>query len=106
MGSFCWGACREAGAPFLTSGKETEQGYKACASMSKLSQRYGEKRLETACECLLEISSAPSIRSLNTILKNVQDKLIHPQQAPKPEKKQPHGITRGAAYFRKGGESK
>ena len=91
---------------FLTSGKETEQGYKACASMSKLGQRYGETRLEKACECLLEISSAPSIRTLNTILKNGQDKLIHPQQAPKPEKKQPHGITRGAAYFRKGGEFK
>ena len=55
---------------FLTSGKEPEQGFKACASMRKLEERYGAKRLENACGRLLAFSSSPSVRVLNTILKN------------------------------------
>ena len=55
---------------FLASGKAPEQGYKACAGMTKLAERYGEKRLERARERLLAFTTAPSIRTLNTILKN------------------------------------
>ena len=53
---------------FLTSGKETEQGYKACASMTKLADRYGTAQLENARERLLAFTSTPSIRTLSTIL--------------------------------------
>lgn len=35
---------------FLTSGKEAEQGFKACASLTNLGNRYGAERLEDACE--------------------------------------------------------
>lgn len=45
---------------FLTSGKEPEQGFKACASLSKLADRYGNKRLEKACERVLNYSSLPT----------------------------------------------
>ena len=31
---------------FLSSGSEPEQGYKACASLTKLADRYGHNRLE------------------------------------------------------------
>lgn len=91
---------------YLTAGKASEQGYKACASLMKLGDRYGKKRLETACERLMAYSSTPSVRNLSSMLKNEQDK---PAEKPKPQQpsEQPiHGFTRGAAYFRKGGEQK
>ena len=91
---------------FLTSGKETEQGYKACASMTKLADRYGTARLENACERLLAFTSTPSIRTLSTILKNGQDKVAAPKEPEAPRADTQHGITRGAAYFRRGGGSK
>lgn len=92
---------------FLTNGKAPEQGYKSCASLTKLAKRYGAKRLESACERLLGFTAAPSIRSLNTILKNGQGKFppgAAVQEGQRNERQ--HGITRGAAYFHKGGASK
>ena len=91
---------------FLTSGKESEQGYKACASMTKLADRYGAARLENACERLLAFTSTPSIRTLSTILKNGQDKVTVPKAPEAQKSKTQHGITRGAAYFRRGGDGK
>lgn len=89
---------------FLTSGKEPERGYKYCASLTKLSHRYGPIRLENACKRLLSFSPAPSIRTLSTIRKNGQDRA---QQEPTVQKEPvQHGITRGADYFRKGGNSR
>lgn len=89
---------------FLTGGKEPEQGYKYCASLTKLSDRYGPIRLENACKRLLSFSNTPSIRTLSTILKNGQDRA---QQESAPQKMPvQHGITRGADYFRKGGGSR
>ena len=91
---------------FLTSGKAPEQGYKSCASLTKLAERYGAKRLESACERLLAFTAAPSIRTLHTILKNGQDKLPGSAAQEGQRDDRQHGITRGAAYFRKGGVSK
>ena len=53
---------------------------------------------------LLAFTQTPSIRTLNTILKNGQDKAEAPVEETKSDTQ--HGITRGAAYFRKGGASK
>ena len=89
---------------YLTSGKEPEQGYKYCASLTKLADRYGPVRLENACQRLLSFSSTPSIRTLSTILKNGQDRVQAPSEPPKATVQ--HGITRGADYFRRGGGSK
>jgi len=85
---------------FLSLGREVEQGFKACASLIKLSERYGAKRLEKACERLLAFTQTPSIRTLTTILKNGQDKVQVTTQETIPNKQ---GITHGADYFRKGG---
>lgn len=90
---------------FLTSGKEPEQGFKACASMTKLAERYGNKRLEDACGQLLPITSTPTIRTLSTLVKNGQGTAASENTQPRQETIQ-HGITRGANYFRKGGASK
>lgn len=100
---------------FLTGGREPEQGFKACTSMTKMAAKYGEKRLEEACSRLLLLSTPPSIRTLRTILQNNECRTAFSQSAnaditegnsedlpSMPE----HGIIRGAKYFRKGGASK
>ena len=91
---------------FLSIGKEPEQGFKFCASMTKLAERYGVQRLEKACGRLLAFTSSPSIRTLTSILKNGQDKVSMPEEKQNEKGTAHHGITRGAAYFRKGGTSK
>ena len=88
---------------FLTAGKEPEQGYKSCASLTKLCEKYGKKKLETACAEVLKHTSAPSLRLISTILKNG----IINQEEKKPEFKEnsnAYGITRGAAYYSKCGK--
>lgn len=89
---------------FLTSGTAPEQGFKACASLMKLGEKYGTQRLENACSQLLTYSSVPSIRNLGSMLKNGQDKT--PKTKPESADNSSHGFTRGAAYYRKGGEQK
>ena len=89
---------------YLTSGAAPEQGYKACASLMKLGEKYGSKRLENACGQLLAYSSVPSVRNLSSMLKNGQDRISAQKQEPIDNVS--HGFTRGAAYYRKGGEQK
>ena len=84
----------------LTSGSAAEQGYKACVSLRKLANRYGTKKLESACERMLAFTSSPSIRTIATLLKNSHepDKSVGQK-----ESGSKYGITRGAAYWKKGG---
>lgn len=89
---------------FLTSGSVPEQGYKACVSLTKLGKRYGgKKKLETACERMLAFSSSPSIRTIATLLKNSSELN---KSAVASDDSNKYGITRGAAYWKKGGEGK
>lgn len=88
---------------FLSSVQEVEQAYKACASLTKLGDRYGTDRMDKACERVLKYSSIPSIRNISTILKNGQDMLLCKETTSNKELKG-HGITRGAAYFKRGGD--
>lgn len=88
---------------FLTAGKEPEQGFKSCASLTKLCEKYGKKKLETACAEVLKHTSVPSLRLISTILKNG----IIKQEEEKPEVRRnsnAYGITRGAAYYSKRGK--
>ena len=89
---------------FLTSGRAPEQGYKACASLTKLGERYGRERLENACGQILAYSSSPSVRNIGSLLKNGQDRSTKPVEPDKPSVSNRFGITRGASYFRKGGD--
>ena len=91
---------------FLAAGKVPEQGYKACASLMKLGERYGGQRLEAACKHLAEHGLTPSIRNLNGILKSGQDQPAGKAGASKRSDPMGHGFTRGAAYFRKDGDEK
>ena len=88
---------------FLESGKASEQGYKSCASLTKMVDRYGHERVENACNRVLAYTSQPSIRNIATILKNRQDALKSESASPKAATVRSQGITRGADYFRRGG---
>ena len=88
---------------FLTSGKEAEQGYKSCASLTKLEKNYGAKRLEDACERVLALGSAPTIRNIGVLIKAASNRKEAEMQVPS-YSGESHGITRGAAYYSKGGQ--
>ena len=88
---------------FLNSGSVPEQGYKACVSLTKLGKRYGKKNLEAACERMLAFSSSPSIRTITTLLKNSKEPVKSVETTDESNK---YGITRGAAYWKKGGAGK
>ena len=87
---------------FLTSGKEAEQGFKACASLTKLGNRYGAERLEDACERVLRLTSAPTLRNISTLCKS--SSAYREADEPVARETGGHGITRGAAYYSKGGQ--
>lgn len=88
---------------FLTMHKVEQQGYKPCASLMRLADRYTTERLEHACAKALSYTPNPSIKNITTILKNGQDKVPKPTNT-KRNGGPSYGITRGASYFQ-GGES-
>ena len=88
---------------FLDSGKAPEQGYKACASLMKLGERYSKERLENACGRVLAFTTTPSVRNISSLLKNERTLPDNPQPE-QPKNINHYGITRGAAYFKKGDE--
>lgn len=67
----------------------------------KLGEKNGKEKLEYACERMLELSSVPSIRTIAVILKNGKEP---ERKTTSPADSEKYGITRGAAYFRKGGD--
>ena len=86
---------------FLTSGSTAEQGYKSCVSLQNLGKRYGKRKLEDTCERVLAFSSSPSIRTITTLLKNRREQ---DKPAEESDNSNKYGITRGAAYWKKGGD--
>lgn len=87
---------------FLYMHKVEQQGFKPCASLMRLADRYSVERLEKACEKALSYTPSPSLKNIITILKNGQDKVLI-SRSPDPARSS-KGITRGASYF-KGGEN-
>ena len=88
---------------FLTMHKVEQQGYKPCASLMRLADRYAPERLENACAKALGYTPNPSLKNITTILKNGQDKVPKPAVGNQ-SRSASYGITRGASYF-KGGEA-
>ena len=87
---------------FLTARQVEQQGYKSCMALLKLADQYSPLRLEAACKKALTFSLAPSLKSVQSILKSGQDKLCSEEPVqPKNETKQ-HRFTRGAEYYKRG----
>ena len=91
---------------FLTEGKEAEQGYKSCVSLTKLEKTYGTMRLEDACDRVLALASEPTVRNITLLIKTSGTRKDEPKPAADPitADTHSHGITRGAAYYSKGGQ--
>lgn len=81
---------------FLDSGREPEQGYKPCASLSRLCDKYGRSELERACGQVLDYANEPSIRIITAVLRS---KCSRERQQKQGSGNEHYGITRGAAYF-------
>ena len=82
---------------FLTSGKEAEQGYKSCASLAKLEKSYGSD---------LALASAPTVRNITLLIKTkpITRESAQDEAASVHRESVSHGITRGAAYYSRGGQ--
>ena len=112
---------------FQSFGKEPELGFKACASLTKLGEKYGVRKLDSACDEVFSYTQTPSIRLISTILKSGTGASTQSdskqsgkgrmakahgethKRAHKINTSKAYGIPRGAAYYsnlRKDGESK
>jgi hypothetical protein len=78
--------------------KIEQQGYRACMGVLKLCDKYGIKRLESACEKALSFTPNPSYKNIDSILKSGQDKIVPPVEKPHPIDES-YSFTRGAEYY-------
>lgn len=92
---------------FLNDGKEAEQGFKSCASLTKLNKTYGDERLEDACERVLALAAAPTIRNITLLIKTSSTPKEVQEAGGQFDNQDgsSHGITRGAAYYSRGGRA-
>ncbi len=75
-----------------------EQAYRACLGVLRLGNRYGELRLEKACERALLVG-ATRYRQIQTILENNMDKLPLPNAEPSQALPSHHENVRGSIYY-------
>lgn len=86
---------------FLESVKVPEQGYKSCASLSNMADKYSFQRLDDACARALSYTVAPNIKTIRTILQTGQDK-VKKELTSNPSAGSNYAFTRGANYFKGG----
>jgi transposase len=80
----------------LPSRRHPEQGYRSCLGILRLGERFGQQRLEAACQRALAIN-ARSYRSVESILTHGLD--AQPVTPPEPAPGLPHANLRGPEYF-------
>ena len=86
---------------FLESHRDSREGYASCVKLIKLADKYSAERLENACARVLSYTPHPSVKSINTILRNGFDKIKKEKR--KYDTGSQYGIVRGESYWR-GGE--
>ena len=84
---------------FLTMYAVEQQGYKARMALLKLTDKYPPERLESACQKALSYTPQPSYKSIQSILKSGQDKLLLEEPEPTMKKASQYSYTRGADYY-------
>jgi len=82
----------------LSAGAYPVQGYRRCLGILRLGKKYGEGRLESACERALALG-ALSYQSIQSILKTHSDKKPLRPQKPAPEPLPAHDNVRGPGYY-------
>lgn len=91
----------------LASRSIEQQSYKTCMGLLKLADKYSIVRLEEACRKSLTYTPRPSLKSVQTILKTGQDRLMEesdPKEPSRPGQASIFGFTRGSDYY--GGNKK
>jgi hypothetical protein len=83
----------------LASHKVEQQAYRSCMGLLKLADKYSPKMLEAACQKSLLFTPAPSYKSIKNILVTRGTELLVANESP--SNTTPHGITRGAGYYRR-----
>ena len=86
---------------FLSMYKVEQQGYKSCMALLKSADKYSSARLEAACKKALAFTPAPSLKSIQSILKSGRDKLPDEEDTPVTTKASQYSFTRGAGYYRR-----
>ena len=86
---------------FLTAHAMEQQSYKSCMALLKLADKYSALRLEAACRKALSFTPTPSLKSIQSILKSGQDKLLEKEPEAAPSKASQYSFTRGAEYYRR-----
>jgi transposase len=76
-----------------------EQGYRSCLGILRLARRYGDARLEVACERALAVA-ARSYRHVESILKHGLDRLPATAEAARDGVAVAHANLRGRDYYR------
>jgi transposase len=76
-----------------------EQGYRSCLGILRLAKRYGNARLEVACDRALAVR-ARSYRHVESILKHGLDRLPATAETPRAEPFVAHANLRGRDYYR------
>ena len=83
----------------LFSKRVEQQSYKACMGLLKLAEKYSPAQLEAACQTALTYTETPSYKSVSSLLAVSKDAGCVTAEEPKATNS--HGITRGAAYYRR-----
>ncbi|TAM56149.1 MAG: IS21 family transposase [Chloroflexota bacterium] len=82
----------------LASRPHPEQGFRSCLGILRLGERFGDERVEAACQRALAVR-AFSYRSVESILKSGLDRQPLPAQRPARVHRR-HDNLRGAGYYR------
>ena len=82
----------------MESRPHPEQGYRTCLGIIRLGKRYGERRLEAACQRAMTVR-AMSYRSVESILKNGLDHKPLPERGGRPVDRRQHENLRGPDYY-------
>ena len=91
-------SCAECVARIFAGVKIKEQGYNPSLSLLRLSKKYSEQRLESACALALTQIRSPRYHHLNAILSANQD-IVSEQLQNTPKSDYSQGYIRGASYY-------
>lgn len=85
----------------LNTAQAERQGLQSVFSLKKLERRYTKYEIERACKMVTSMTNRPTVKSLQTILKNNKKNDAEQELKRKTEMKENnYGFTRGAAYYR------
>ena len=85
--------CRKVADGMLAAGKVEEEGYRPCAQLLNLAERYGAASLEAACKRACGIARVPSLKTVKILLKS------EPARDEKREAMEDYAILRSEDYY-------